>query len=139
MSSEENEKVSNCDDEDKLWNYDKKMLRGIMRGFSKTFILWIINKERQHGYEIMAKINASPNSETVKVSGPSTIYPVLHELEEKGLIKGTWEHQGKRKIKYYDITAEGKATLLRIKKNFQHHLTPYKKEFLRELLSQEEL
>jgi DNA-binding PadR family transcriptional regulator len=45
----------------------------------------------------------------------SKIYPVLHDLEKNGLVKGSWEHQGKRKVKYYEITDEGKETLSRFR------------------------
>jgi DNA-binding PadR family transcriptional regulator len=138
VSSEDNDEVLNCDDLKELLNYDKKILKGVMRGFSKLFILWIIGKERQHGYEIMSKINDFSHSTAGKVSGPSTIYPVLHELEGKGLIKGTWESQGKRKIKYYEITESGEATLVRLKKIFKCHLTPYKEEFLGDMFIKKE-
>ena len=37
-------------------------------------------------------------------------------LEKKGMIKGTWEHHGKRKVKYYEITQEGEDSLNRIRK-----------------------
>ena len=31
------------------------------------------------------------------------------------MIKGTWEYHGKRKVKYYEITKEGKKSLERIR------------------------
>jgi DNA-binding PadR family transcriptional regulator len=95
--------------------HERKMIRGFMRGFGKLIILWLISKKPQHGYEIMTQLHeASPLSK--KMPSASMIYPVLHSLERKGLIKGTWEHQGKRKVKYYEITTEGKESLDRIKK-----------------------
>jgi PadR family transcriptional regulator, regulatory protein PadR len=94
---------------------DKKMMRGIMRGVGKIMILWLISKKRQHGYEIMTQIHeSSPYSH--KMPSASMIYPVLHTLEKKGLIKGTWEHHGKKKVKYYQITEEGEGSLDRIRK-----------------------
>lgn len=94
---------------------DKKMIRGIMRGVGKIMILWLISKKRQHGYEIMTQIHeSSPYSH--KMPSASMIYPVLHKLERKGLIKGTWEYHGKKKVKYYEITEEGEESLDRIRK-----------------------
>ncbi|MEN6592151.1 MAG: PadR family transcriptional regulator [Methanobacterium sp.] len=93
---------------------DKKMIRGFMRGFGKIIILWLISKNRQHGYEIMTQLHNAASVDT-KMPSASMIYPVLHGLERKGLIKGTWEHHGKRKVKYYEITSEGKESLERIK------------------------
>lgn len=94
---------------------DKKMMRGIMRGVGKIMILWLISKKRQHGYELMTQIHeSSPYSH--KMPSASMIYPVLHKLERKGLIKGTWEYHGKKKVKYYEITEQGEESLDRIRK-----------------------
>jgi DNA-binding PadR family transcriptional regulator len=117
-----------------LKKYDIKLLKS-MKGFGKTMILWLISKERIHGYELMTKINEISPSDEETVRGPSKIYPVLHDLEENGLIAGTWEAQGKRKIKYYEITEEGNETLERIRKVFRCHRTPILEEFWRDMLS----
>ncbi len=98
-----------------LNRHDRKMIKGFMRGFGKIIILWLISKKRQHGYEIMTQIHEASSIDN-KMPSASVIYPVLHGLERKGLIKGTWEHHGKRKVKYYEITSEGKESLERIKK-----------------------
>lgn len=124
-----------CSDLSKyLQEYDIKLLKS-MKGFGKTMILWLISKERTHGYELMNKINEISPSGEEKVRGPSKIYPVLHDLEEAGLIIGTWEAHGKRKVKYYKITEEGNQTLIRIKKVFKCHRTPILEEFWRDMLS----
>lgn len=99
--------------------YEIKLIKGLIRGFGNTMILWLISKKRQHGYEIMTKLHESfPYGN--KMPSASTIYPVLHDLEKNGLIKGSWEHHGKRKVKYYEITNEGKKVLFRLKKFAQH-------------------
>jgi PadR family transcriptional regulator, regulatory protein PadR len=95
--------------------YEKKLMRGLMRGFGNTMILWLINQKRQHGYEIMTILQDSSPYEN-KMPSASKIYPVLHDLEKHGLIEGSWKHQGKRKVKYYDITEEGQKTLSRFRK-----------------------
>ncbi len=93
-----------------LSNYEKKLMKGLMRGFGNTMILWLISQKKQHGYEIMTKLhNSSPLDS--KMPSASKIYPVLHDLEKHNLIKGSWGHQGKRKIKYYEITEDGQKTL----------------------------
>ena len=94
--------------------YEKKLMKGLMRGFANTMILWLISQKRQHGYEIMTKLHESTPYEN-KMPSASKIYPVLHDLEKNGLINGTWEHQGKRKVKYYEIADEGKETLSRFR------------------------
>jgi PadR family transcriptional regulator PadR len=120
-----------------LKEYDLKLLRS-MKGFGKTMILWLISKDRSHGYELMSKINEISPSAEETVRGPSKIYPVLHDLEEAGLIEGAWELHGKRKVKYYEITDEGIQTLLRIKKVFTCHKTQILEEFWRDMFSKNE-
>jgi DNA-binding PadR family transcriptional regulator len=120
-----------------LKEYDLKLLRS-MKGFGKTMILWLISKERSHGYELMSKINEISPSDGETIRGPSKIYPVLHDLEEEGLIEGTWGSQGKRKIKYYEITDDGIQTLNRIKRVFQCHKTQILEEFWRDMFSKNE-
>jgi len=113
----------------KLKKYDIKLLKS-MKGFGKTLILWIISKERIHGYEIMSKINEGNPVEPGQLQGkPGKIYPILHDLENAGLIEGTWEAHGKRKVKYYEITEEGVQTLERIKNVFKCHRTALLEEF----------
>jgi PadR family transcriptional regulator PadR len=38
---------------------------------------------------------------------PNTIYPLLRELEERGLVRGEWEHPEKRSRRLYSITEKG--------------------------------
>lgn len=120
----------------KLDKFDRKLIRGIMRGSGPIVMLWLINKKGQHGYEIMTQLHdASPFSEKVKMPSASIIYPKLHQLEKKGLIKGTWEHHGKRKVKYYEITEKGTETLTRIREFFNIRRNHLYEEFLEDILS----
>ena len=38
---------------------------------------------------------------------PNTMYPLLRQLESRGLIEGQWEHPERRSRRYYTLTAEG--------------------------------
>jgi len=119
----------------KMSKYEKKLMKGLMRGFANTMILWLISKKRQHGYEIMTKLHESVPYEQ-KMPSASQIYPVLHDLEKHGLIEGSWEHHGKRKLKYYEITEEGKETLSRFRKMAQYakkHKSSVWLEFMRDM------
>jgi DNA-binding PadR family transcriptional regulator len=98
--------------------YEKKLMRGLMRGFGNTMILWLISQKRHHGYDIMTILHESSPLDN-KMPSASKIYPILHDLENHGLIEGTWEYQGKKKIKYYEITDEGQKTLSRFREMAQ--------------------
>ncbi len=122
-----------------LPKYDRKLLKGMMRGPGfKLMILWLINTKRVHGYEIMTQLQGdSIAGYKLKVPNPSKIYPILHDLEKNELIEGTWEYQGKRKIKYYKITEEGKNTLSRIRKMYKCHESKLLEEFMRDMFFKE--
>lgn len=102
-----------------LPRHEKKMIKGFMRGFGQIVILWLISKKRQHGYDIMTQLHAASPLDA-KMPSASVIYPVLHKLEENGLINGTWEHHGKRKVKYYEITEDGEESLNRMRQIAAH-------------------
>ncbi len=57
--------------------------------------LWIIEELGRHGYKLSA----------------GTLYPLLHRLEERGLLKSTSERVGRRSRRLYEITPEGRTAL----------------------------
>ena len=140
---EEEKKIKCMKEHAKLINsmtkYEKKLIRGLARGFSNTMILWLISKKRQHGYEIMTKLHQ--DAPYNKMPSASKIYPVLHDLEKNELIKGSWEHHGKRKVKYYEITEKGEAALSRFRKMgefYKTHKTSIFIEFMRDVMNVKE-
>jgi PadR family transcriptional regulator PadR len=46
-------------------------------------------------------------TEGVLQVNPNTMYPLLRDLEARGLIAGTWEHPDRRSRRYYAITKAG--------------------------------
>ncbi len=69
-------------------NSNKKFLFSLMKGVRKIFILWLISREKIHGYAIISEINeAAATIPGDKVVHSSTIYPILHSLEKDDLIK----------------------------------------------------
>ena len=45
---------------------------------------------------------------------PNTMYPLLRQLESRGLIQGEWEHPERRSRRYYVLTDEGRAEYERL-------------------------
>ena len=85
-------------------NFENALLKGVRN----IFLLWIISKKKIHGYGIISKLNESiPSISNKKVMQGSTVYPLLHSLEEDGLIKSSIELNGKNEVKVYEITQEG--------------------------------
>ena len=81
----------------------------MLKGYMKLAVLASISKRPLSGYGIMKEIA----EETLGFWKPTCggVYPILRELEEKGYIKGKWTFKGKRKMKIYEITDEGKKLL----------------------------
>ncbi len=119
-------------------DYDETIIIGLMRSFLKIIILWIISKERIHGYEIIKKMKEGVDDDIKKKGfvepGPNRIYPILQELEKKKLIEGDWELQGKRKVKYYEITQKGINTIEIIRKKPKNNVPLILKEFWRDII-----
>ena len=76
-----------------------------------SFTLWLLKKEKMHGYELLQKMQTA-GMEQIRAS---RIYPLLNKLEEAKLI--TSEIQGRRKV--YSITPIGRAWLHISKKVFK--------------------
>jgi DNA-binding PadR family transcriptional regulator len=60
-----------------------------------------------HGYKIITSIRKNFGV----YFGPSTIYPLLSELEEKGYLESRWDLDAERPRKIYSLTAEGQGLL----------------------------
>jgi PadR family transcriptional regulator, regulatory protein PadR len=84
-----------------------KISKELLKGSTTTLILSLLNSKPMYGYEIIKELEMK--SEGIFSFKEGTIYPILHTLEDKGLIISYWgEGHGKRKRKYYNINGKGK-------------------------------
>lgn len=83
------------------------LIEAFVRGLNRIFILWLLSRGSLSGYNIMKKMGEL----TERNIKSGAIYPILYELEYKGLIFGKWIQKGRRTIKYYSITEEGSKVL----------------------------
>lgn len=76
-----------------------------------TLILATIGAAELHGYEILKRIRALEAG--ALQLGEGQLYPLLHRLEEDGLIAGQWQDQpdGRPRRKSYTLTDEGFGAL----------------------------
>ena len=70
-------------------------------------VLHLIAREPAYGNRLIEEIEGI--TEGVISVNPNTIYPLLRELEARGLIEGSWEHPDRRTRRYYSITRDGPA------------------------------
>ena len=107
-----------CDLESNVNNINNSNFENaLLKGVRNIFILWVISQNKIHGYGIVSKLNESISSlSNKKVIHASAVYPILHSLEEDGLIKSSKQLHGKNEVKTYEITAEGIIVLNSLKK-----------------------
>lgn len=87
--------------------------RELMRGAGPVAVLKLLERRAMYGYELAEALEA--RTEGVLAMGQSTLYPLLYNLEAKGLIKGVWREgergEGARARKYYELTGKGRTRL----------------------------
>jgi PadR family transcriptional regulator PadR len=84
----------------------------VRRGSAEVLVLSMVEDRARHGYEI-ARLIEEQSHGAVQFHVAS-FYPLLYQLERRGLIKGTWiEKAGQRRRRYYRLTAEGRRELRR--------------------------
>jgi DNA-binding PadR family transcriptional regulator len=77
---------------------------------AKPIILAILASRESYGYAILQQIEELSGGELSW--DDSTLYPVLHRLENEGLLSSSWRiaDTGRRR-KYYGLTAKGREVL----------------------------
>lgn len=93
-----------------------KISRELMKGSTATLILSVIENEDMYGYKIVKELEK--RSENVFCLKEGTLYPVLHALEDSGMVESYWVDVENRKRKYYHITRKGKHQLKEKKEEF---------------------
>src|SRR5215210_3442565 len=75
-------------------------------------VLHYIAEGPTYGNKLMERI-AEVTAGVLSVN-PNTMYPLLRQLESRGLIEGTWEHPERRTRRNYTITREGRKEYRRL-------------------------
>ena len=107
---------------------EEDLMKAMFRGISRAVILWLLNKQSMSGYAILKEMRRLTGQRVHS----GVVYPLLYELEEKGLVAGEWIHRGRRRVKRYSITESGKMLLQRLRKLFRMPV----KEVLKDLIGE---
>jgi PadR family transcriptional regulator len=81
-------------------------VQGFARDINELLVLSTLRSDAKHGYQIALDVEAESNGLFRFRHG--TLYPILHRLEEEGLIRGSWSKGGGRRKKVYSLTAAGR-------------------------------
>ena len=92
---------------------DRRANRGdLLQGTLDMLILQTLRWGPAHGYNISQAIRAS--SKDVFRVETGSLYPALHRLEKRRLVRAEWKtSDNKQRARYYRLTAAGKAQLSR--------------------------
>lgn len=95
-----------------------KIDKDLIGGSTTLMLLSLLSEKDMYGYEIIRQLeDKSDNTFQFK---EGTLYPVLHKLENKGLIKSYKAvSENNRERKYYHITVKGEEELSRQKDNWR--------------------
>lgn len=87
-----------------------KLERELMRGAGPTAVMQLLASRTMYGYELVEALDRTTAG--VLAMGQSTLYPLLYNLEAKGLIEAEWRTADSgRDRKYYALTGKGKTQL----------------------------
>ncbi len=93
-----------------------------LRGTLKTIILKLLAEGgRMYGYEITQSVKERTRGELVLTFG--ALYPVLHKLEQEGMLVTEAEEVDGRLRKYYSLTPLGSATAQQKVSEFERFVT----------------
>ncbi len=82
----------------------------LMRGAGPVAVLKLLERSEMYGYELVEAL--AKRTDGVLAMGQSTLYPLLYNLEAKGLIEAHWRTSDEgRERKYYRLTGKGKKRL----------------------------
>lgn len=87
-----------------------KLTKKALDGNVDTLLLAVLARGPSYGYQLVQDINEQ--AEGLLKMGEGTVYPVLHRLEDRGLIAATWRKgETGRERKYYRLTSRGRKHL----------------------------
>lgn len=80
-------------------------VQGFARDINELLILSTLRSRSKHGYQIALDVETDSNGLFRFRHG--TLYPILHRLEQDGLIRGSWSKRQGRRRNIYSLTGSG--------------------------------
>lgn len=90
----------------------------LKKGSAEFLILSLLEHRDRHGYDLSKLIES--RSRGALSFNVSSLYPLLHRMEERGWIAGRWvERPGERRRRFYSMTREGQSALVQQRKSWR--------------------
>jgi PadR family transcriptional regulator PadR len=94
-----------------------KLERELMRGAAPTAVMQVLAGGEKYGYELVETLSRQSNG--LLGIGQSTLYPLLYNLEAKGLVTSRVDESGARPRRFYRLTQSGRRKLADETKQWQ--------------------
>ena len=92
--------------------------RKLMTSSTDMLVLKLLESEDMYGYQMIEELRC--RSQNVFSLKAGTLYPLLHQLEEKGYLTTYEETAGEARIrKYYHLTEKGRKYLVQRQTDWQ--------------------
>jgi PadR family transcriptional regulator PadR len=89
---------------------EKFMDKNLVGGSTTMLILSLLNEKEMYGYQLLTTLSKRSDNTFSLKSG--TLYPILHSLEERGLVTAREAKEETRRVhRYYKITGSGQKEL----------------------------
>lgn len=95
--------------------------KSLISGSMTMLLLKLLDEKDMYGYEMIETLRKKSNNVFELKAG--TLYPLLHGLEEKGVLKSYEQDFAGKTRKYYSITKEGKGLLEKKTKEWNEYQT----------------
>jgi PadR family transcriptional regulator, regulatory protein PadR len=84
--------------------------KALVAASAEPLILSLLAQGESYGYAIIQEVKTRSGGKLSWTDG--MLYPVLHRMEQRGLIKSRWgKSETGRKRKYYSLKKNGKAAM----------------------------
>ncbi|HEX5471279.1 MAG TPA: helix-turn-helix transcriptional regulator [Lacipirellulaceae bacterium] len=94
-----------------------KLEREMMRGAAPTAVMQVLSGGEKYGYELIEALSRQSNG--LLDIGQSTLYPLLYNLEAKGLVTSRVDNTAARQRRFYRLTQHGRRKLADDTKQWQ--------------------
>jgi len=88
----------------------RKKKADLLQGTLDLLILRVLGREPLHGWAVSRRIRQI--SEGALEVNQGSLYPALHRLRDRGLVRSAWEiSEDERNVKVYELTEAGRKVL----------------------------
>ncbi len=99
--------------------------KSLLTGSTTMLILKLLEEKDMYGYQMIEELGKKSNNVFELKAG--TLYPLLHQLEEKKMVESYEREERAKKRRYYSLTQEGKKFLGSKRKEWQEYTSAVNK------------